>query len=78
MLAWWRGTSVRKTALHQAVSAGDVELAEVLLGLGADAGIKDARFDSTPPGWAQHLGQREMIDLQRRVAGEGGAAAVYG
>ena len=52
-----------ETALHQAASQGDIPLARVLLDLGADPTIKDARFDSTPLGWARHFGQQPMIEL---------------
>lgn len=52
-----------ETALHQAAADGDVDLAELLLRLGADPAIKDARFDATPLGWAEHFGQPAMIDL---------------
>ncbi len=52
-----------ETALHEAAARGDVELARILLGLGANPTIKDARFDSTPLGWAQHFGQRAIIEL---------------
>lgn len=31
----------------------------VAAALGADPGIRDARFDSTPLGWAHHFGQED-------------------
>ena len=52
-----------ETALHQAAGNGDVELATRLLALGADPNIRDARYDSTPLGWAHHFGQDAMIEL---------------
>jgi ankyrin repeat protein len=52
-----------QTALHAAVEGGNVELARTLLRLGADPGIRDARFDSTPLGWARYLGQDAVADL---------------
>jgi ankyrin repeat protein len=52
-----------ETALHVVASRGDVELAGVLLGLGADPDIRDGRFDSTPLGWARHFGQQRMTEL---------------
>jgi hypothetical protein len=52
-----------ETALHQAASRGDLELARLLLVRGADAGIRDARFDATPLDWARHFGQRAMVEL---------------
>ena len=46
-----------ETALHAAAFDGSVDLVELLLGLGADPSLRDARFGATPLGWAQHLGQ---------------------
>ncbi len=56
-----------QTALHEAASAGDLELARLLLRLGADPNSKDPGFDSTPLGWARHFGQQAMIDLLEPV-----------
>jgi ankyrin repeat protein len=58
-----------ETALHEAAAQGDVRLGRLLLDLGADPGIKDARFDSTPLGWATHFGQPAMIELLRPLTG---------
>ena len=52
-----------ETALHVAASRGDVQLARTLIDLGADPNIEDARFHSTPLGWAQHFEQPEVIAL---------------
>jgi Ankyrin repeat len=52
-----------ETALHSAAGDGDVELARLLLRLGADPEARDARFDATPLGWAEHFGQRATIEL---------------
>jgi ankyrin repeat protein len=52
-----------QTALHKAAEDGNLELARTLLRLGADPGIRDARFDSTPLGWARHFGREALIDL---------------
>jgi ankyrin repeat protein len=52
-----------ETALHVAAMNGNAHLARSLLTLGADTGIHDARFDSTPLGWAEHFGQQDLIDL---------------
>jgi ankyrin repeat protein len=51
------------TALHAAAEDGDVELARTLLRLGADPGIRDARFDGTPLGWARYFGQDAVAAL---------------
>ena len=52
-----------QTALHKAAEDGNVELARTLLRLGADPGIRDERFGSTPLGWARYSGQQALIDL---------------
>ena len=54
-----------ETALHAAAAHGDLAGARLLLGLGADAGIRDARFDATPLGWAEHFHQDAMAGFLR-------------
>lgn len=49
-----------ETALHQAAHHGNVELVRVLLGLGADPDLRDARFGGTPLDWARHSDQRSV------------------
>jgi ankyrin repeat protein len=56
-----------ETALHVAAMNGNLERARSLLALGADTGIRDARFDSTPLGWARHFDQQDLIDLLEPV-----------
>ena len=51
------------TPLHQAVERGDVELARVLLAADPDLTVQDTRFQSTPLGWATHLGRTEIAAL---------------
>jgi ankyrin repeat protein len=51
------------TALHHSAGNGQVELTRRLLELGADPDLRDKRFDATPLGWAQHLGQPATADL---------------
>ena len=63
-----------ETALHHAAGEGKRELAELLLGLGADPSVRDHRFDATPLGWAEHLGQHRLVELLEPVTpvGAGG------
>jgi ankyrin repeat protein len=52
------------TALHLAASGDNTEAIAVLLGAGADPDLRDAAFDSTPEGWAEHFSHersRQMI-----------------
>jgi ankyrin repeat protein len=51
------------TALHHAAGDGNLAMAQLLLDLGADPSIRDARFDATPLGWAEHEGRPELIAL---------------
>ncbi|MEN3360852.1 MAG: hypothetical protein V7637_4834 [Mycobacteriales bacterium] len=60
-----------QTALHEAAGDGNVELARLLLDLGADPDRRDARFDATPLGWAGHLGQPALVDLLTPVTTAG-------
>ena len=53
------------TPLHQAAYAGNVAMVELLLELGADPARRDARFDATPLGWAEHNHQDATAALLR-------------
>jgi hypothetical protein len=54
-----------ETALHQAAAADDPAGARLLLGLGADPDIHDARFDGTPLAWAEHFAHTAVAELLR-------------
>jgi hypothetical protein len=54
-----------ETALHEAAGTGEVDAARMLTGLGADPGVRDARFNATPLGWAEHFGQRATAEYLR-------------
>jgi ankyrin repeat protein len=56
----------RETALHHAAGAGDAELVDALLKLGADSSLVDARFGATPADWAWHQGHTELSRRMRR------------
>ena len=51
-----------ETPLHRAVANDDAETVEVLLALGADPNLHDARFDSTPLGWAHYFGHTALAE----------------
>ena len=48
----------RGTALHWAVMGDRADAVRCLLEAGADPGLRDLEHDSTPAGWAEHLGRR--------------------
>jgi len=54
-----------ETALHHAAAEGDVELARLLLTLGARTDVRDKRFDATPLEWAEHTERDAMVELLR-------------
>lgn len=52
------------TALHLASEQGNrVPMVSFLLDHGADPTIRDGLFNSTPPGWARHCRQEEVVQL---------------
>lgn len=51
------------TALHLAAQDGHREAIAALRQGGADPGLRDALFDSTPAGWAAHSGHAELAGL---------------
>ncbi|GIJ64398.1 ankyrin repeat domain-containing protein [Virgisporangium aurantiacum] len=53
-------TRRRVTPLHTAAHDGHLDLARVLIELGADPTIRDTEFNSTPLGWAQHGHQHDV------------------
>ncbi|HEX7163217.1 MAG TPA: ankyrin repeat domain-containing protein [Trebonia sp.] len=54
-----------ETALHEAAGSGEIDAARMLIELGADPRITDARFNAMPLGWAEHFGQHAMADYLR-------------
>lgn len=51
----------RATALHWAVLGDRSESVTALLTAGADPSLRDTSFDSTPRGWAEHLGKSAAL-----------------
>jgi len=57
------GSHWTATALHTAAGQGHRAVVELLLARGADPSIKDARYQSTPLGWATHMGRDDVAAL---------------
>jgi ankyrin repeat protein len=53
------------TPLHLAAHSGHLDAARALLDAGADPTARDANFDSTPDGWAEHGGHPEVAGAIR-------------
>jgi hypothetical protein len=60
-----------RTALHDAAWSGDVDRVRTLLDAGADPGIRDATYGTTPLGWAEHAFQSGTADVLRPVTAPG-------
>lgn len=56
-----------RTALHDAAWAGELDRVEALLAAGADPGIRDLTYGTTPLAWAEHGFQTETADRLRPV-----------
>ena len=52
----------RTTALHEAAQHGNLQLAKLLVELGADPSVVDTEWDSPPAGWARHAGHTNVAD----------------
>jgi ankyrin repeat protein len=57
------------TALHVAAQGGHLDVIRLLLDAGADPTIREAVYDNTPAGWAEHEGQTAARDLLRERGG---------
>jgi ankyrin repeat protein len=53
------------TPLHQAALAGHEAVVRLLVERGARLDIKDTIYESTPLGWAEHAGHREIAEYLR-------------
>ena len=61
------GFHSHSTPLHQAVLAGHMEVVRLLVERGARLDVKDAIYQCTPLGWAEHGGQTEIADYLRTL-----------
>ena len=55
------------TPLHLAAHDDKLEALRTLLELGADPTVRDAIYDSTPRGWAEHFGQHRAAEVLGRA-----------
>lgn len=61
-----------ETGLHAAAGNGDAATVSLLLELGADPLVTDARFGATPELWAAHFGHVEVATILQAAAAAGG------
>ena len=61
----WDHWDSKVTAMHLAALHGHAGVVRTLVDAGADAKIRDTKHDSGPLGWAEHVGQLEVVRLLR-------------
>jgi len=59
------GNHSHSTPLHQAAVAGHFATVRLFVERGARVDLKDAWFDGTPRGWAEHAGHKQIADYLR-------------
>ena len=59
------GYHSHSTPLHQAVASDHPEVVRLLVERGARLDVRDAVYDGTPLGWAEHLGRTAIADYLR-------------
>ena len=60
----------RTTALHHAAMCGHLQMAKLLIELGADPLIRDTEFNARPLGWAEYGEQTEVAEFLRQFEPE--------
>jgi len=55
------------TALHSAAESGRTDLVKLLIARGADPGIRDDLYHSTPMGWAEHSGHVDVKEYLQQL-----------
>jgi hypothetical protein len=61
------GAHAHSTPLHQAALAGHLDVVRVLVEHGARVGVRDTVHDGTPRDWAEHGGQRAVVEYLERA-----------
>ncbi|MGH7721151.1 MAG: ankyrin repeat domain-containing protein, partial [Gemmatimonadaceae bacterium] len=61
--ARWAHWDAEVTPLHLAASQGHAEIVRLLLAASADPTVCDSKHDSDAIGWADHFGQREVVQI---------------
>lgn len=56
------------TALHNAAVRGHREMVEFLIEYGANPNVKDTKVNSSPAGWAEYGGHRELKEYLEQIA----------
>lgn len=56
------------TGLHYAAHNGHRRMVDFLIQRGANANVKDTKVNSTPAGWAEHGGHKELSEHLEQVA----------
>lgn len=59
-----------RTPLHLAAGAGELEIVQLLVELGADTTVKDPEFDARPLDWARFLRQHHVAEWLEVHAGD--------
>ncbi len=62
------GTGLDRAVLHSAAMFRGLAMVKLLIELGADPHLRDPTYHSTPIGWANHGGQRDVVDYLARFA----------
>ncbi len=61
------GVYLQTTPLHNAAWMGNLEMAKLLVELGADPNARDPNYDATPLGWAEYNRQDEVAEYLRSL-----------
>jgi ankyrin repeat protein len=70
-----RSTPLRVVALHEAAMRGNMEVIRYLVEHGADPNVRDAGYDATPAGWAEHFEKAEAQGYLRALETPDGGGA---